>query len=60
MSVGKKALVRKRNLKRERKIGDSQNKFLKWYETNKLYFGEVESKRIVEEFIMKGRTVSEF
>jgi len=50
----------KQRIKRERKREELQNKFLKWYEKDKLYFGDVESKRIMEEFIGKGRTISEF
>lgn len=50
----------KQRIKRERKREDLQNKFLKWYEQDKLYFGDVYSKKIIEEFIGKGRTISEF
>lgn len=47
-------------IKRDRKPEEMRSKLLRWYESNKLFFADEIAKQLIEEFIAKRYTQSEF
>ena len=50
----------KQIIKRDREAWDFQKKLLRWYEKNLLFFADMKAKSLIEEFLAKKRTQSEF
>jgi hypothetical protein len=50
----------KQRIKRDRDPWEWQKKLLKWYEKGKLFFADMDAKKLIEEFLAKKRTLSEF
>jgi len=50
----------KQRIKRDRESWDFQKKLLRWYEKNLLFFADMTAKTLIEEFLAKKRTQSEF
>jgi len=50
----------KQRIKRDRESWDFQKKLLRWYEKGLLFFADMTAKSLIEEFLAKKRTQSEF